>query len=144
MTIAWFWIVLVIILAIIEAVTVNLVTIWFVISGIVTLGLSFFVGNFQIQLAVFVLGGAALMPFTPKIVKLLANSKKEKTNLDRLISMVGVVTQDIEKDEIGEVKADGKLWSAISSKSIKKGTKVTILSIEGVKLKVIPEDESWN
>lgn len=141
MSITWFWIILISVLAIIEAATVNLVTIWFVISGIAALALSYFVNSFQIQLAIFVLGGIALIPFTKKVANML--SSNVKTNTDRLIGMVGTVTQDIEENEIGEVKADGKLWSAISSTSIKKGTKVIVLSINGVKLKVIPEDEKW-
>ena len=141
MSITWFWIILISVLAIIEAATVNLVTIWFVISGIAALALSYFVNSFHIQLAIFVLGGIALIPFTKKVANML--SSNVKTNTDRLIGMVGTVTQDIEENEIGEVKADGKLWSAISSTSIKKGTKVIVLSINGVKLKVIPEDEKW-
>lgn len=50
--------------------------------------------------------------------------------------MEGIVTEDIYPASIGEVKVDGKRWSAISEEELKKGTLVTILSIDGVKLKV--------
>ena len=50
--------------------------------------------------------------------------------------MNGIVTQDIDKLKPGEVKVDGKMWTAISDKEIKKGKVVEILKIEGVKLKV--------
>ena len=59
-----------------------------------------------------------------------------KTNIDRIIGMKGIVTEDIIKDNIGEVKVDGKKWSAYADTPIKKGENVTILSINSVKLKV--------
>jgi len=52
------------------------------------------------------------------------------------LTLFGIVTEEITKLEPGEVKVDGKKWSAISSKKIKVGSKVEILSIDGVKLNV--------
>ena len=52
------------------------------------------------------------------------------------IGKIGIVTQEISSLEPGEVKVDGKHWSAIASNKISKNEKVKILSIEGVKLKV--------
>ena len=65
--------------------------------------------------------------------------KKEKTNLDRIIGMKGVVTEDIEEMNIGEIKVDGKRWSATSNTTLKVGEKVKILKINGVKVEV----ERW-
>ena len=48
------WLVVVVLLAIIEASTVNLVSIWFVISGLVALIVSLFTEAFYIQFGVFV------------------------------------------------------------------------------------------
>ena len=64
------------------------------------------------------------------------------TNLDRVIGKVGVVTETIEKDGIGEVKVLGKKWSAYSDKGVKENSKVKVLSINGVKLKVEEIKES--
>ena len=62
---------------------------------------------------------------------------KEKTNLDRVVGMSGICTEEISsKNDVGEVKVDGKKWSAISSSKIKKGDEITVISIDGVKLKV--------
>ena len=63
----------------------------------------------------------------------------KKTNVDRIIGMRGIVTEDIIKDNFGEVKVDGKRWSAYSDTDILKGEVVRILSINSVKLKV----EKW-
>lgn len=116
--------------------TINLVTLWFVISGIFSLIIAFFVDDFMIQFAVFVLLGALFMVLTKPTLDKMVKQKKEKLNLERIIGMKGIVTEKINPDEIGEVKADGKLWSAISEVSIEFGCEVEIIGIEGVKLVV--------
>ena len=131
----YFWLLIVIFLGILEAATVGLVSIWFIISGIVSLILSFLIPNFFVQFAVFVILGVILMLTTRKTL-LKFFSKGEKTNLDRIMDMKGIVTEDIVLNGIGEVKVDGKRWSAVSSDEIKVGSIVKILKIDGVKLKV--------
>lgn len=134
----YFWLVLVIVLAVVEALTINLVSIWFVISGLFSLITSFFIDSFLIQFAIFVVLGIILMlstreAFEKRLVR------KEKTNFDRIIGMKGVVTENIEEMGVGEVKVDGKCWSAIANTSLLVGEKVKILNIKGVKLEV----ERW-
>ena len=128
------WLAIIVGLTIIEVITVNLVTIWFVASGIVALIVSYFTDSFIIQLAVFVLLGIILLLTTKKPLEKLLNKTKHKTNLDRIIGMEGIVTEDITKKNPGEVKVDGKRWTAIAQNSIKKDSTVKILKIEGVKL----------
>lgn len=134
----YFWLSLVIFLGFLEAITINLVSVWFVISGLVALVLSFIIDSFLIQFGVFVILGIVLMLTTKSTLEKLL-IKKEKTNLDRVVGMRAIVTEDIDKNTIGEVKVDGKIWSAVSEQKLPKGTNVKILEINGVKLKV----ESW-
>ena len=122
----------------IELITVGLVSIWFVISGIVAMILSFFIDNFVIQFGVFVILGVVLMLFTRKTLEKYF-PKPIKTNLDRVVGLEGIVTEEIRKDSVGEVKVDGKRWSAIADDEIKVGSIVKILHIDGVKLKVEKE-----
>ena len=135
----YFWLVLVTFLGILEAITINLVSIWFVISGLCSLIISFFTDNFVLQFGIFVIGGVILMILTKKNMEKRLLKNKEKTNLDRIIGMKGIVTEEIKKMDIGEVKVDGKLWSAYSSSNISKGKYIKVLSIDSVKLKV----EKW-
>ena len=134
----YFWLGIIIVLGFLEAITINLVSIWFIISGFIALVLSFFVDSFVIQFGVFVVLGIILMITTRDILtrKLVHN---EKTNLDRVIGKMGIVTEEIKKHEVGEVKVLGKKWSAVSNKSFVKGDKVKVLKINGVKLEV----DSW-
>lgn len=133
-----FWLVVVIFLGILEAITINLVSIWFVVSGLIALVISLITDNFIIQFGSFVVIGIILLVTTRKYLesKLV---KKEKTNLDRVVGMRGIITEEVDMDKIGEVKVDGKKWSCVSDKPMKVGEKVRILKIDGVKLKV----ESW-
>ena len=129
-----FWLVIVIILGIIELMTVNLVSIWFIASGIITLIASLFIDNIVVEFAIFVILGIIFMLLTKKIIK---NIKPNvKTNLDRIVGMTGIVTDEINKNKNGEVKVDGKLWTAYSDNKIKVGSTVVVLSINSVKLKV--------
>ena len=129
-----FWLVLVIVLSIIEIATVNLLTIWFVISGIVAMILSFFIEDVAVVSTIFAILGIILLIITRPIVKKFAKTKDENINLGRVIGKTGIVTEEIRKNQVGEVKVDGKRWSAVSNKKIEVGSEVIIDAIEGVKL----------
>lgn len=138
------WLIIIVILAILEATTINLTTIWFVASAIVALIVSFFTDNYLIQFGVFVILGVILLATTRPLLQNLLKHKKEATNADRIIGMQGIVTEKIAKNKPGEVKVDGKRWTAISDKTIKDGSTITVLEINGVKLKVEKvEEEKW-
>lgn len=132
----YFWLTVVIVLSIIECMTTNLVTIWYIASGLCTIVLSLFIDNFVIEFAFFTILGTILLITTKSFLKDVLKSKDIKTNFDRVIGMKGVVTEEINENSIGEVKVDGKRWSAISDKKIELNKKVLILAIDGVKLKV--------
>lgn len=130
------WLIIVILLALIEITTINLTTIWFVASGILALIISLFVDNYLLQFGTFVVAGVILLittkPFLTKFIK----QHKVHTNIDRIIGMTGVVTEKISKNENGEVKVDGKRWTAFADKTIQQGNLVKVLEIKGVKIKV--------
>ena len=54
------WVIIIVILAIIEFATINLTTIWFILSGIVALIMSFFTDNLYLEFSVFVILGIIL------------------------------------------------------------------------------------
>ena len=75
---------------------------------------------------------------TRKTLMKLFKNKNVETNLDRVVGMTGIVTEKID-DEYGEVKVDGKKWTAYSDEKIDVHEKVKVLQINGVKLKVKKE-----
>ena len=137
-----FWLVLFIILAIIELMTISLVSIWFSLGALITTFVSLKVDNVMILLGVFTISSILLVVLTKPLVKRFKKRNVVPTNLDMVIGKTATVTEAITKDGIGEVKVLGKRWSAYSDKNIKENAKVKVLSINGVKLKVEEIKES--
>lgn len=135
----WIWLGIIIILSIWEAATVGLVSIWFIVSAIISLILTLFNVDFIICFGVFVIFGVILMLTTRKYLLKIFKVKNVKTNVDRIIGMKGVVTNIIDNLNY-EVKVDGKVWSAYSNEELKINDYVKILEINSVKLKV----EKWS
>lgn len=135
------WLIIILILVIAEVCTINLVSIWFIASGIVSLILSIFIDSFLIQFAVFTILGIILLLTTRSILVKWLKPKSVNTNLDRVIGMEAIVTLPIKKNSIGEVKVDGKKWSAISEDSFKIDDEVVVKKIDGVKLIVGKKDK---
>ena len=134
---AWsYWLIIMLILSFVEIITINLVTIWFVASAGIALLVSLVTDSYYIQFLVFGICGLLIMVLTRPLLKKLMKKDKTKTNLDRVIGMTGICTEEISKNKVGEVKVDGKRWSAISPVKIKVGDEVLITDIDGVKLKV--------
>lgn len=130
------WLLIIVLLTIVEIVTVNFVTIWFVASGLISLILSFFTDNFLLQVGVFTILGIILLLTTRPLINKLLNKDNVPTNTDRIIGMQGMVTEDILPTKYGEVKVDGKRWTAMSKEELSIGSIVKILKIDGVKLEV--------
>ena len=131
------WLMVVILLTILEFATVNLVSVWFIASGIVALILSLFVDSLVWQFGVFVVVGIILMILTKPMLNKITNKEVEKLNLERVIGMPGIVTQEIKPGRVGEVKVDGKLWSATSLEELPLDTMILVEKMEGVKLFVV-------
>lgn len=131
----YIWLTIAVVLAIIEMSTVNLVSIWFIISSIFAMIISLLTDNIVIQVAIFVLGGTLLLILTKDAIKKIL-PVKTKTNIDRIIGMKGIVTEKITKKTPGEVKVDGKRWTAIADETINTDETVEILEINSTKLKV--------
>ena len=131
----YIWLTIAVILAIIEMSTVNLVSIWYIISSIIAMLISLITDNIIIQVSVFVLGGTLLLILTKDAVKKLL-PEKTKTNIDRIIGMEGIVLEKITKKTPGVVKVDGKHWTAIADENIEIEETVKILEINSTKLKV--------
>ncbi|MBO5138480.1 MAG: NfeD family protein [Bacilli bacterium] len=128
------WFITFLILLFIEIITVNLVSIWFAIGALAAFVSAFFTDLLPMQLLVFVVVSVISLIVTKPVVKKLRVRKVQATNLDRVLEMDGIVTDLIVPNEIGEVKVDGKRWSAVSSEKIEVGSLVEIMKIDGVKL----------
>ena len=76
---AWiFWILIVFVLTFVEVITINLVTIWFILAGILTCLLSLFIDSFIIQVIIFCALGTILVFTAKDKIKNLINKIKKK------------------------------------------------------------------
>ncbi len=125
------------VLAVIEAITLGLTSIWFA-GGAVGAAVAAMLGApLIVQIIVFLVLSAILLAVTRPLVKKRLNAKTEKTNVDALIGQTGMVEEKITQYKPGQVRADGKIWTAAcESGEIKKGTIVIIKSIKGVTIMV--------
>ena len=133
------WIGFAVIMAVCEAATTQLVSVWFVVGAVCAALATLFTGSIAIQSVVFVsVSLISLIVTKPLVNKIKKSSKKVNTNSDRLIGRTGVVLHDIESPlSIGQVKVLGEIWSARSDLApIEKDKKIKVLAIEGVKLVV--------
>lgn len=133
----WFWILLIVALVIIEAVTVQLVTIWFAVGAVGGLIASAFNLDIWIQILIFVTVSAITLLATRPLVKRVTKTIKEPTNADRYIGQTAVVTEPI--DNIhgkGAVTVGGLEWTArtVDGSTVEKDALVTVEKIDGAKL----------
>ena len=131
------WLVLAVVMAAVEAFTVQLVSIWFVAGAVAACITSLITDNIIIQAAVFVAVTAIALIVTRPIVKKLRSKKPEPTNADRYIGKTAVVLQPIDNEKAqGMALVDNQKWTARSDdgKPIPEGEHVIVTAIEGVKL----------
>ena len=133
------WLLIAIVAAIIEGLTCDLVSIWFVPGALAAMLLSFFVDLIGLQIAVFlILSILSLVLAKTVFRKYLPQARPQKLNADALIGEHAVVQEEINNlYETGSVKINGLVWSARSAaegETIPSGAIVTVCEIKGVKL----------
>ncbi len=138
-----FWLFASIVLGIIEALTVNLVTIWFAIGALAAFAAAAFCDSVLIQTAVFVAVSVLALALTRPLAKKFLKNEKTATNADRIIGKEAVVTEEFDAIKgRGKVLVMGREWSAKADiqEVIKLGETVIVDKIEGVRAVVSKKD----
>lgn len=131
------WAVAIVVFGVLEGITAQLVSIWFVLGSIAGLIAAICGAPIVLQVIIFVIVTIITLIATRPIVKKKLNTIIQPTNADRCIGQDGVVLEEINNlAPTGQVKADGKVWTARSSDKsiIPVNTIVTVERIDGVKL----------
>ena len=142
----WFWIAAIVIFIITEAVTVALVSVWFIGGAVCALLAAICGASGLAQAAVFVVVSALLLILVCPLAK-KKKPKPERLNADRLAGQTAIVTGPIDAQlDTGAVKVSGVLWTAKcpSCARIETGAHVKILRVEGAKLLVEPVEVPVN
>lgn len=131
------WAAAIVFFAVAEGLTTQLVSIWFVIGSIAGLISAFCKAPIWLQVVIAVAVSIVTLVITRPIAKKRLTPNVESTNLDRCIGMDALVIEDINNIvPTGQVKVDGKVWSARSADNdeIPANTIVSVEKIDGVKL----------
>ena len=138
------WAVFIVVTAIIELQTSDLVTIWFTIGAVGALIAALFKLDIWIQLVIFLAISTICILLTRPLAKKLQQKEIIRTNSDKVIGKIGVITKTIVAEDIGEVKVDGKEWRAINNDGLtfEVGEKVIVEAISGTKLIVSKTNEN--
>ena len=137
---AWiFWLALLAIFLIVEAVTVNLTTIWFAVGSLAALILDLAGQSVALQVTAMIVVSSVLLALFLIVIRPrmnLAKGSRTPTNADRLIGQEALVIEPIDPIQgTGQIRALGQTWSAnsLNQQPIATGTPVRIVEIRGVK-----------
>lgn len=149
MEFAVYWLIALIVFLVIEAVTLGLATIWFAGGALVALIAAMCGAGLGIQVASFLVVSLVLLIFTRPFAVRFLSKDTLKTNVDRVIGMEGVVTEEISNlAGTGKVSLGGNIWTARTENeggTIPVDAVVAVLRVEGVKLIVkFKEKEGGN
>ena len=131
------WLIALVALAVLEGVTVTLVSLWFALGALAALITSFFVDNIWVQFAVFLVVSLATLLVIRPLTRRYVTPSQVATNADRAVGAEGIVIQAIDNRKAqGQVTVSGAVWTARSESEevIPQGAQVRVLRIEGVKL----------
>ena len=137
---AFFWLFVAIAAAVVEGMTCDLVSVWFVPGALVAMLISLLLPNLLwLQIAVFLILSVTVLILSRTVWKKhLPQSKLTKTNVDAIIGRHGIVEETINNiHETGSVKVNSLVWTARSvddTVEIPAGSVVTVREVAGVKL----------
>lgn len=138
------WSVFIVVSAIIEMETQDLITIWFTLGAVIALIACALKADILVQSILFLVVSTIAIFCTRPLAKRMQEKEIIKTNADRVVGTVAIVTKEISSDTIGEVKEGSRLWRAIplTNEKFSVGEKVLVNAISGTKLIVSSINQS--
>lgn len=133
----WVWLAALIVFIIIEASSVMLVSVWFVIGSLVALIATLLGAPLWLQIVLFLTVSVGLLLSLRPLLRKFYTPKKIQTNAPANIGKLAVVTERIDNLRAeGAVKLSGLVWTArsVDGSSVEVGRVVRVVRIEGVKL----------
>lgn len=134
----WIWIAVIVLAAVIEVLTDQLIAIWFIPGSAIGVVLDFLEVPFIWQALVLLVTTAVGIFVGKKFISKKLKSSSTKTNIDAIIGERCIVTEKIDNFAgCGQAKVKGQIWSArgVGEDDIfEVGEALHIVAIEGVKL----------
>ena len=130
----WFWLGVFVLAVVVEALTEEMVSIWFGVGALITIPISY-AAPFWVEIVVFSVVSVVALIFTRPLIKKLMDRTVRKTNIDEFIGKRVKVIKEIDKFDGGEVKLNGIIYTAIlreeDEKTIVNDKMVEIVALKG-------------
>ena len=133
----WIWLAILVVSAVLEFVSMQMVSVWFCVSSVVAVILDLCYVPIWVQALVFVLLALVLLICLRRFcLKFLLKGDNTKTNVDTFVGSVFPLLEEIKPEQSGSVKVNGVVWTATTKdeQTIKKGEKVVVQKVDGNKL----------
>ena len=138
MIFGWIWIAVIVLAFVVELLTDQLISIWFVPGATIATILDFCEVDVLWQVLVVLVIAALGIVFAKTFLSKKLNSSVVKTNIDAIIGERCVVTEKIDNYVgCGQVKVKGQIWSArgVGEDDVfESGEVLHVVAIEGVKV----------
>jgi membrane protein implicated in regulation of membrane protease activity len=138
-----YWLSMFVVFAVIESITLSLVTIWFAVGSIAAFLAAWFGADTYIQVWIFIIVSVIVLCIFRPFAKKQLKAGLEPTNIDSLKGRVCLVREEIDNiNNKGLVAVNDLEWNARTEEQmvIPPGDRVEIIRVEGVKLIVKPAD----
>lgn len=137
------WGILLAVFVVVEAATVNLVTVWFAVGALAALISGAFTRSLLAQVLVFlVVSAIALAVSKPFMDKARHMRPAAPLGLERNLGRQATVVQAIRPEAPGRVRLDGVDWTAVCACELAEGALCTVTGISGTTLRVEPQRQS--
>lgn len=134
------WLLLLIAFAVLEGMTVALVSVWFAIGAAAALVVSVFTSSWLVQTAVFLIVSAVMLALLRKYAKSRMMPAETPTNADLNVGKIAEVITAVSPEMPGRVRLEGVDWQARSSAALDAGRLCRVLHVEGTTLVVAPDE----
>lgn len=133
------WLVLLIVFAVVEGMTVALVSVWFAIGAAAALVVSVFTSSWLAQTAVFLIVSAVMLVLLRRYTKSRMMPAETPTNADLNVGKIAEVIAAVTPEVPGRARLDGVDWQARSEHALAAGQLCRVCRVEGTTLVVEPD-----
>ena len=135
------WLGLAIVFGVLEAVTVALVSIWFVLGAVAALIASLFTSSFLVHFFVFVLVSGAALAVSWPLMKKRRNARPVPTNADLNVGRTATIIEPVTPNQPGRARLDGVDWTAVCDTALDEGGECVVTAVESTTLRVEPANQ---
>ncbi len=133
----WVWLGVIIVTALIEFFTMELVSIWFTVGAVLPFILSAFSVPWEVQVTIFIIVSiVCIFALRGVTKKFLLKNSNGKTNMELIIGRQYRMLERTDFETMGSLKIGDVVWSAVGERqqAIEKDEIVEVVRVEGNKL----------